>query len=290
MYHRNHHDVGGDRGVHAAVERSVRAGGTGVCASAETLRAAAKWTSRLGRPTDTTVPIIWDDSRRELQSVPTSSGGPHLSVVQGGAASLAVFCTNCYDGGAVGLGNPFSVNWFSTGVPPLIAVSFNPTTTSGNAATSMTVAASFAAQPGNSQFTYYVCRQDIPDVCSDYTVLDPTVIGFSTVPTGSQIPPAIWNQANLDRCQPDSGQLGNGCAIAVNKVLLKVMGHTIPASDTDNSYICHNPSQPRAHHCNHAWVPDVIEWGLANGYLQQVSEQDARQGQPRQGRSARMRR
>jgi hypothetical protein len=228
-------------------------------------------------PNPVTVPIIWDDSRRELESVATSSGGPRLTVLQGTSNTLTVYCTNCYDGGVGGLGNPFSVNWFSYGAPAGIAVSFQPAQTTGASASSMFVTAAWSAPPGNYNFTYYVCRVDIPDVCSDYTVVDLIVLAAVTGPTGDQIPPAIWNQANADRCQPGSGSLGNGCAIAVNKVLYKALGHTIPTSNNDTSYLCHTTLQ-HPHFCQQSWVPDVIEWGLAKGYLRQVAEQDARAG------------
>ncbi|HEY6236250.1 MAG TPA: hypothetical protein VIW69_14215, partial [Candidatus Elarobacter sp.] len=228
-------------------------------------------------PSGSVVPIIWDDSRRELQTYVSDNGSPHLSVGQGMTTTLTVYCTNCYDSGVAGLGTPFSVSWFASGLPPGVSVTFSPVTTYGNSATEMFVQASNTASVGNWAFTYYACRQDQPSLCSDYTVVDLTVFSFLTGPSGEFIPPAIWNKADANRCKAGSGQTGPGCAWAVNNILQQSLGHKIPTSDNDTSYLCHLDGQ-RPHVCQSVWVPDIIEWGLAKGYLKQISENDAQKG------------
>ena len=89
----------------------------------------------------------------------------------------------------------------------------------------------------------------------------------------------IYSAAYSAKCTDGSGALGNGCAIAVNKVLQTALGFTIP-NPNGPAFTCGGRGwYPAASHtCSTTWVPDVVQSLIGQGYGTKVSQQQAMQG------------
>jgi len=95
--------------------------------------------------------------------------------------------------------------------------------------------------------------------------------GGNPPPDRSLLSPAqaVWDVAERRKCTVGSGNPGNGCAIALNRIFQAALGHSIPPNA---NYTCNwFPTTP--HTCKTIWVPDLVQAMLLGGYATQVTDQ-----------------
>jgi hypothetical protein len=123
-------------------------------------------------------------------------------------------------------------------------------------------------------------------------IVSAPVIVSPVQPTpASNLNAAVNAAVAKSRCKPGSG-FGphDGCAIAVNKILDTVLGHTVPRVEggpygypaVPGSETCYSDdpvtATTAAHPCHLEWVPDVVELLVKDGYAVQLSTVPLLQG------------
>ena len=268
-------------GIPLAVSASKTANlGSDVCPQTRGHRAA----DLVCNPTDPPAPkptptyVIYNENPYSVRQYPqlNIAGGPNSS------QSVQVFCpfTVCNDYAGYAVWSLGSVGQYinfanlefptTTGTDPnILDVTLgNPPISNGQTySTSVNMSLVFYASDGSSQTysTYVPIVITAPNATAQPTT--------RPQPTATSYGQAIKSYIDSIKCSAGSGTYGDGCAITVNKTLSHVIGHKIPYSQTGETCYSDNPNtgQSGAHTCSATWVPDVVEAGLRDGYLSQVT-------------------